>query len=175
MIIKPKAYQFVLLTLLVSCAGEDNYPQGDKLPIEIEETEKLDSFKNTALLDTTIVEGTEFDENCESHFSSAMNQDKPDDLIIVHCEYWSSAHPVWLEHSYRFEFENNELFFEDVLDYNKMVPINDNTVLEEQQSNWFLPKDIVNYEGYYTEDDFDDFQLFRDLKTGHIFIRGSQY
>ena len=175
MIIKPKAYLYIFSALLLSCAGEGHSEKENEAIIE--ESDSVNTFNDTALLDTsdTLVEGTEFDQNCETHFSSAMNQDKPEDLAIVHCEYWTSAHPVWLEHTYRFEFEKNELFFEDILDYNKMVRIEDHSILAELQSNWFLPKEINNYEGYYTEDDFDDFQLFRDIKTGHIFIRGSQY
>lgn len=115
------------------------------------------------------------DVNCADHFEIAMNQPVPDDITILHCSYWSSDHPIWLEHSYSFEIEKNDAFFQELIDYNSMVEIKDNHEMSQHQENWFLPKKISQYEGFYTEDDFDDFQIFRDTQNGNIFIRGSQY
>ena len=55
-----------------------------------------------------------------------------------------------------------------------MVPLNDEDEYRRQQDDWFLRGNIKRYKGYYTENDFDDFQLFRDRITGHIFIRESE-
>ena len=115
------------------------------------------------------------DVNCEAHFEAAMNLPKPKRLIIVHCEYWSSDHPVWLEHYFSFELAADSAFFQELIKHNSMIKYHDKPGIISQEPYWYLPKDVENYEGYYAEDDFDDFEIFRDLQSGHIFIRGSQY
>jgi len=114
------------------------------------------------------------DLNCEQHFLSALHLNKPSDVNIIHCEYLDAEHPNWIEYTYRFEVEHNDLFFYDLIEHNQMIPLVDEAELMRHQNDWFLPGSIKRYEGYYTEDDFDDFQIFKDRITGHIFIRGSQ-
>lgn len=115
------------------------------------------------------------DINCEVHFHTAMNLPKPDRIVIIHCDYWSSNHPNWLEHSFSFELEKDNSFFDELISHNGMVKYENSQAIIAQQKEWFLPNDASNYEGYYAEDDFDDFEIFKDLKSGHLFIRGSQY
>jgi len=134
------------------------------------ENETIDAINSDTL--TTWVDR---DLNCEAHFQAAMNLPKPERLIIVHCDYWSSDHPIWLEHSYSFELEADDVFFNELIEHNGMVKYDNEQAVVSQQEDWFLPNNADNYEGFYAEDDFDDFEIFRDLKSGHIFIRGSQY
>lgn len=177
-----KKIPLLLLLVITACAETEttesnNKENGNEIPVEDTLLTPPEITLEDSLSDTTRTENldTDEDENCDEHFRAAMNRSKPEDVVIVHCSYWSSEHPVWLEHSYSFELEKNDAFFEDLVDYNQMVKIQDHHEIELHQSNWFLPKEGKNYEGFYTEDDFDDFQIFKDLKTGHIFIRGSQY
>lgn len=176
MIIKNKGYLFFALVALMGCAGT---PDSDpKAGLETDSSNQvkitntvtdLNVEKDTANQDIMAV-----DENCDEHFKAAMNQEKPADVVILHCEYSRTNHAVWLVHSYRFEIENNDALFNDIVDHNQMVKMQSEQQLIAHQSAWFLPKSIDNYEGFYTEDDFDDFEIFRDLKTHTIFIRGSQ-
>jgi len=142
----------------------------------------MDSIVNTSekeMIDTlnsdTSAAWIDRDLNCEAHFQAAMNLPKPERIIIVHCDYWSSDHPILREHSYGFELEADDVFFNELIEHNGMVEYNNKRAIVSQQEGWFLPNNADNYEGFYAEDDFDDFEIFRDLKSGHIFIRGSQY
>jgi len=114
------------------------------------------------------------DLNCDAHFETALHQKKPTSVSIVHCDFWSAEHPNWLEYAYYFEIEKNDPLFYDLIEHNQMVPIIDPSSVESEEIDWFLPYQISRYDGFYTEDDFDDFQVFRDKKTGKLFIRGSQ-
>lgn len=167
----------LLFVAITSCAETETTDSNDKIPIEdtLHSTPRItveDKFSDTTSIKKL---DTAEDENCDEHFRAAMNRSKPEDVVIVHCSYWSSEHPVWLEHSYSFELEKNDAFFDDLIDYNQMVKIQNHQEIELHQNSWFLPKEAKNYDGFYTEDDFDDFQIFKDSKTGRIFIRGSQY
>lgn len=137
-------------------------------------TEKINTInlKDSSLLHDQL----EVDEdlNCDEHFRKALNREKPLGLIIIHCDYWDADHPNWLECAYSFEVEKNDTFFKELIEYNRMVPLLNDEEYLKQQKDWFLPGNIKRYEGYYTEDDFDDFQVFRDRITGRIYIRGSE-
>lgn len=176
MIIKDKGYVFIALVTLIGCAGTPDSDPKTGL--------KLDSLNQTKMMSNLMESDIEkdtmdhsvaaADEDCDEHFKAAMNREKPANVVIMHCEYSRSNHAVWLVHSYRFEIENNDPFFNDIVDHNRMVKMQSEQRLVAHQSAWFLPKSSDNYEGFYTEDDFDDFEIFRDLKTHTIFIRGSQ-
>ena len=132
---------------------------------------KIDLKDSSMLHDDLEMEG---DLNCEQHFLAALHQTKPTDVDIIHCDYWDAEHPNWLECVYSFEVAINDTFFLDLIEHNQMIPLLDEDEFIRQQDDWFLPVNVKRYEGYYTEDDFDDFQIFRDRITGHIFIRGSE-
>ena len=176
-----KLIPLLLFLVLASCTEpekvDSNEGNNDLISDNTDTVTSLEVISEDTLDDATITQDsdTEEDVNCDDHFRSAMNRSKPEDVVIVHCSYWSSGHPIWLEHTYSFELEKNDVFFQDLVDYNQMLKIQDHHEIELHKANWFLPGATENYEGFYTEDDFDDFQIFRDLKTGHIFIRGSQY
>jgi hypothetical protein len=178
MITKVKAYFIIATITLCSCSDSNHSEVNENANLN-----ELDSIiANQTLAELSADENPildslkiEVDGNCEAHFAIAINQKIPADIEIVHCNYWSTDHPIWLEHSYSFEIEKNDPFFLELIDYNQMVTIKDESAVISESNDWFLPKPFSNYEGFYTEDDFDDFQIFRDLESGAIFIRGSQY
>jgi hypothetical protein len=180
MTINQKGLLVALALTIVSCANSGDSALNDNSidpvvdsivtisnPEEIVLVDEVDSISNTDIVD--------HDVNCETHFKSAMNLPKPEDIVILHCDYWSSDHPVWLEHYFSFELEADSTFFNELIEHNGMVKYHDKHGVISQEPDWYLPKDVEHYEGYYAEDDFDDFKIFRDLESGHIFIRGSQY
>jgi hypothetical protein len=178
MIINRKGFFTALTFALVSCAGSNDTDLNDNSVdslvdsiVTISDPEAIDVVEE---IDTAALQ-IDRDINCDAHFKSAMNLPKPEHLTIIHCDYWSSDHPIWLEHAFSFELEADSAFFDELIEHNGMVKYHDKHGIISQEPDWFLPKDVENYEGYYAEDDFDDFEIFRDLKSGHIFIRGSQY
>tara|TARA_B110000046_G_C13008438_1_gene405512 strand:+ start:1865 stop:2017 length:153 start_codon:yes stop_codon:yes gene_type:complete len=46
-----------------------------------------------------------------------------------------------------------------------MIKYHDKHAIISEEPDWFLPKDVENYEGFYAK---GDFEIFRDLKSGHI-------
>ncbi|NOQ70440.1 MAG: hypothetical protein GQ574_00470 [Crocinitomix sp.] len=178
MIINQKGLVVALALAIASCtnSSDSNLNENSVDPlvdsvVAISNPEMIDAVD---AIDTNAV-SIDRDVNCEAHFRAAMNLPKPERLIIVHCDYWSSDHPIWLEHAFSFELEADSAFFQELIEHNGMIKYHDKHGIISQEPDWYLPKDVENYEGYYAEDDFDDFEIFRDLKSGHIFIRGSQY
>ena len=172
---KIKTPLLAITIVLAGCAGPTDSESDNNPVIHLLDTSSNDIPVIEVTPDSSVVISLNEDSNCKDHFETAMSQTKPADVNIVHCSYWTSGHPVWLEHTYSFEIEKNDSFFKDLLDNNAMLKISDNQSNIEEPSEWFLPKEMINYEGLYTEDDFDDFEIFRALKTGDIFIRGSQF
>ena len=178
MIIHRKGLFTSLTIALVSCAGSNDTDLNDNSVdslmdsvVTMSDPEEID-FVET--IDSAAVQVNR-DINCDAHFISAMNLPKPDRLTIIHCDYWSSDHPVWLEHAFSFELEADSAFFDELIAHNGMIKYHDKHAIISEEPDWFLPKYVENYEGYFAEDDFDDFEIFRDLKSGHIYICGSQY
>ncbi|MFT5823958.1 MAG: hypothetical protein ACI8ZM_005224 [Crocinitomix sp.] len=178
MIINQKGFVVVLALALASCANsndsEFNENSVDLVVDSVITISNPEVINVVDPIDTTMTL-IDHDLNCETHFTAAMNLPKPERLTIIHCDYWSSDHPIWLEHSFSFELDADSTFFQELIEHNGMVKYHDKHGIISQEPDWYLPKDVENYEGYYAEDDFDDFEIFRDLKSGHIFIRGSQY
>ena len=168
---------FIALTIvLVSCVDSDDSSVTEvPNPPSIDTVISTDQDELSALSDSVLFVDQDEDMNCDAHFKSAMNLPKPERLIILHCEYWSSEHPVWLEHSFSFEIEGDDAFFDELIKHNGMIEHTSLESITARQKEWFLPKEAKNYIGFHAEDDFDDFEIFKDLKSGHIFIRGSQY
>lgn len=163
---------------LYTCSSPDDNLSGESRRSLVnrdttaKETISLNNLKDSSLLHDQL--NIDEDLNCEDHFKTALRREKPSSVSIVHCDFWSAEHPNWLEYAYYFEIEKNDSFFYDLIDHNQMVPIIDPSSIEKEDIDWFIPFQLTRYEGFYTEDDFDDFQVFRDKKTGKLFIRGSQ-
>ena len=178
MTINQKGLLVALALTIVSCTNSnDSELNENSADILTDSVVTISNPEDTVIIDE--VDTTELsvdrDLNCEAHFRSAMNLPKPEHIVILHCEYWSSDHPIWLEHEYSFEIEPDSAFFNELIEHNGMVKYHDKHGIISQEPQWFLPKDVEAYEGFYAEDDFEDFEIFRDLESGHIFIRGSQH
>ena len=169
-----KAFFTGLTIALVSCVDSNDSKLSDPLvdflldsAYTISDPQAIDILDSTALL----VE-QDISTDCDAHFIAAMNLPKPDRITNLHCDYWSSVRPVWLEHSCSFELERDDAFYTELISHNGMVKFTDVQAIIKQQSDWFLPNDPTGYVGFHAE---DDFEVFKDLKSGHIFIRSSQY
>lgn len=178
MITKVKGCFIIAALTLCSCTDSGNTEINDNAvdhridsPIETS-SEKTFIRTENPLHDSLLFKA---DTDCELHLAKVLNQAAPAGIEIIHCSYRSTADPVWLEHSYSFEIARNDSFFNELVDYNQMIPLASDKIEIAENIEWFLPKTAGHYEGYYTEDDFDDFQVFKDRESGHLFIRGSQY
>src|SRR5262245_30562510 len=105
---------------------------------------------------------------------------KPSDVVVLHSQYWRSAHWTY-EAGYTFEIQANARFREQLFKDNAftLVVLRDD---EEPRSfcfadcpSWFAPGSRDRYQVWaYSDDSESNFRLLVDTKSGNIFLTDYQ-
>ena len=110
-------------------------------------------------------------ENDPQNWHRVYGFDPPDHVQIINSYYWRSAH-FTLEFEFYFEIAPNNEVLETFLSdesLRKVKPQNEWIDFFQTKPEWFIPKDIKHYEVWIAKDSGDNFKLFVDKDTGHIF------
>ncbi len=115
-------------------------------------------------------------EDDPNNWIRAYNQEKPDDIQIVHSYFERFAH--W---SYEFDFyiqiQPNSEFLQKIIAERELVPApaSDKLASSNNRPAWFLPKPTEEYTVFSSPNKFDSFELYVDNETGDIFWNETQF
>lgn len=112
-------------------------------------------------------------ENDPKNWERAFDSTPPSEITIVNSWYWRSVH-FTLEFEYFFEIiVPNELRQELIFynDFQKVDSIeNIDLNFSKNKPKWFVPKEMSAYDIYGSAEIHDNFKIFIDRETGHIFL-----
>jgi hypothetical protein len=105
---------------------------------------------------------------------------KPEDIRVIHSWYWRSPH--WsLEQEFFIEIEYNDQVLKSFFSKGNLEQIKNGNALkiesdlDQNKPKWFSPKTNDQYEIWVSAELGDDFMLFIDKKSGHLFWRDIQF
>jgi hypothetical protein len=131
-------------------------------------------FFTVLLLLTACSSGTWEDDS--KNWERIYNQDKPDNVNVIHSWYWRSSHWSY-EYEFYIETDSNKQILESFISKADLVQIEDPTkvptyeLFPDDKPKWFVPKPLDKYE-VWTGNGF--FKLFIDKETGHLYWCDSQ-
>ena len=115
-------------------------------------------------------------EDDDDNWERAFNQNLPKEIILVHSWYWRSPH-FTLEQEFFFELEPNEKIMESFLGKGDLQIIDSNSYHKinhfNEKPKWFTPKNYQSYD-IWISNDYDNFFLFKEKESKHIFWSDSQ-
>lgn len=115
------------------------------------------------------------------NWKRAFGTTKPDDVQVVHSQYYRSAHFTY-EFHYYFEIEHNEGLRTQLSEENSLVEfrgvIAENAFkrLSMNRPDWFASKDVSSYQLWgYADETRDAFLMLIDRETDHLLLTDTQY
>jgi hypothetical protein len=180
-------YSIVVSLLLFSCSEKkDNEPKSSLTKNYEPEKPLSDSIENE---DSVYADSKEDDptnilypdtayyklDDCTKNFLRVFKvYDKPDDIIILNCYYYRSAH-FTLEQEFMFAFEKNDDFFYDQIKLDHLKKVEITTHPFNAGHSWFMPGKDTEYELYLEESGAHILRFYRHLKTGRLYLYGHQW
>ena len=107
-------------------------------------------------------------------WTQVIGNPPPNFLKVVHSRYWQSLSN---DTEYFFAFGPSEIYRNNILSLNMMLPFAPDTAEKKEQvqrfrhakPSWFIPKDIGSYDIWQGKPPHKTFRLFIDRETGAIF------
>jgi hypothetical protein len=118
-------------------------------------------------------------EDDPKNWGRAFHSVKPDNVVVVHSEYWRSPHWTY-EAGYAFEIQANQKLHDQLFKENQLsrVPtehLRDAHSLCFACPAWFAPEPIDRYEIWaYSNEPNSHFRVLVDQRTGNIFVTDYQ-
>ena len=116
----------------------------------------------------------------KQNWQRAFKTRKPEDVAVVHSQFWRSPHWTY-EFEYYFQIKANKQLRDQLLGQNDLeqqhgsnavLAIHD---LPQTKPIWFLPKPVNNYDTWrYKNDPKGNFKIFIDKEYGDLFITDRQ-
>jgi hypothetical protein len=114
------------------------------------------------------------------NWNRAFHSTKPEDVLVVHSQYWRSPH--WsCEFQYFLEIAPNAQLTAQLFNANKLSRITGKEAAEARENvfggspSWFAPKSVTDYEVWIFADEPErNFKVLIDKASGHMFINDYQ-
>ena len=113
-------------------------------------------------------------EDDPDNWGRAFHSGKPQDVVVVHSEYWRSPHWSY-EAGYLFELEPNAVLRRQLFSENRLRKLEGSELAIDPRPcfkcpEWFAPKSLDSYEIWTYEGDPRNFRILIDKSTGHIYL-----
>src|SRR6266446_1305802 len=118
-------------------------------------------------------------EDDPKNWRRAFHSVKPDDVVVVHSEYWRSPHWTY-EAGYAFEVQANQKLREQLFRDNPLSRVSTEDVRDARSlcfacPAWFAPDPVKQYEIWaYSNEPGSHFRVLVDKRTGNIFLTDYQ-
>ena len=115
-------------------------------------------------------------ENDDKNWNRVYSYELPDSIELIHSWYQRSPH--WtLEETFYFETKFNEVIKENFIESLIRIDSTKYNRIEflENRPDWFVSKDLTNYEIWVAEDEYDNFIFFIDKSNKHLFWTDYQF
>lgn len=122
-------------------------------------------------------------EDDSKNWERIYDQEKPDNVNVIHSWYWRSSHWSY-EYEFYIETDSNKQILESFISKSDLVQIEDPTkvpiydLYPSDKPKWFVPKPLDKYEvwtGNWKGKAYREyFKLFIDKETGHLYWCDSQ-
>ncbi|HBC86708.1 MAG TPA: hypothetical protein DCZ94_07130 [Lentisphaeria bacterium] len=114
------------------------------------------------------------------NWERAFKSTKPTDVVVVHSQYWRSAHFTY-EFAYYFHIKKNDALKKQLFDGNKLKQVSGEEAsllfkdFFDKKPSWFIPNTADSYEVWTIEGESNGhFRLFIDKDSQDIFITDYQ-
>jgi hypothetical protein len=115
-----------------------------------------------------------------ANWKKAFKSQKPDDVVVVHSQYWRTAHWSY-EAGYMFEIASNARLREQFFKENRLSRMVGPAAAEAKEMcfrkcpSWFAPKAVEAYEVWgYSDEPKGNFRVLIDRTTGTMFLADFQ-
>lgn len=115
-------------------------------------------------------------EDDPDNWDRAFDTTKPDDVVVVHSQYWRAPHFTY-EAGYLFEIAPNAAFRRQLFTESRLQKLEGTELDHEARPcsgncpEWFAPKPLEAYEVWsYQDDPHSHLRILIDKSTGHLFL-----
>ena len=118
-------------------------------------------------------------EDDPKNWGRAFHSVKPDDVVVIHSEYWRSPHWTY-EAGYAFEIQANQKLRDQLFRENELIRVPEDTVRDRESlcfscPAWFAPEPMIRYEVWaYSKWPDSHFRVLIDKRTGNMFLTDYQ-